>query len=57
MAPTTLEVESLNATLSKDSIKVSLALLDLRLPTCWDIKAKGEHIDISPDRLQLTYTG
>jgi hypothetical protein len=55
--PSAQEVDSLHSALFNDSLKISLALQDLRLPTCWDIKAKGEHIDISQDHLQLTYTG
>ncbi|KAI7906608.1 concanavalin A-like lectin/glucanase domain-containing protein [Cokeromyces recurvatus] len=55
--PTSNEYDTLQACLSNDSFKMTLALQDLRLPTAWDIKAKGEYIDISLDHMQLTYKG
>lgn len=57
MTPSVEEVDDLYSSLVKDSMKAKLALQDLRLPAVWDIDAKGEHIDISTDHLQLTYTG
>lgn len=55
--PSIKEFEDLQALLTGDSFKLSLVMQDLRLPSAWDMKAKGEHIDISRDNMQLTYRG
>ncbi|KAI8369692.1 CTLH/CRA C-terminal to lish motif domain-containing protein [Blakeslea trispora] len=55
--PSSQEYDALQALLTSDSFKLSLAMQDLRLPTAWDIRAKGNFIDISLDHMQLTYRG
>lgn len=55
--PSTQEYAVLETLLTRDHFNLALAIQDLRLPTAWDVKARGEHVDISPDHLQLTYTG
>ncbi|KAI8365430.1 concanavalin A-like lectin/glucanase domain-containing protein [Choanephora cucurbitarum] len=55
--PSPQEYDALQTLLTSDSFKLTLAMQDLRLPTAWDIRAKGNHIDISLDHMQLTYKG
>ncbi|KAI8637255.1 hypothetical protein BD408DRAFT_424854 [Parasitella parasitica] len=55
--PSIKEFEDLQKLLNGDSFKLSLVMQDLRPPSAWDLKAKGEHIDISSDNMQLTYRG
>jgi hypothetical protein len=55
--PSPQQYDALHNLLMGDSFKMALAMQDLRLPTAWDIEAKGEHIDISLDHMQLTYRG
>lgn len=55
--PTDEEFEALRSLLSTDLTKLTITTQDLRLPTEWDTVAKGEQIDISVDRLKLTYKG
>lgn len=51
------EYTALEALLTQDHYNLTLAVQDLRLPTAWDVKAKGDHVEISSDHMQLTYTG
>ncbi|CAO0797610.1 unnamed protein product [Mucor circinelloides] len=53
--PSAQEFEDLQNLVNADSFKLSLVMQDLRLPSAWDLKAKGENIDISRDHMQLTY--
>ncbi|KAI8095188.1 hypothetical protein BDF21DRAFT_447511 [Thamnidium elegans] len=39
------------------SALVNQTIQDLRLPTAWDVRARHELIEASPDNMQLTYTG
>lgn len=55
--PSPQQYDALHSLLMGDSFKLALTMQDLRLPTEWDIKSKGEHIDISLDHMQLTYRG
>lgn len=55
--PSAQEFEDLQNLVNADSFKLSLVMQDLRLPSAWDLKAKGENIDISRDHMQLTYRG
>ncbi|KAI9480498.1 MAG: concanavalin A-like lectin/glucanase domain-containing protein [Benjaminiella poitrasii] len=55
--PSSKEYEALQIYLTNNSFQMALALHDLRLPSAWDVKAKGEFIDMSLDHLQLTYRG
>ncbi|CEP11678.1 hypothetical protein [Parasitella parasitica] len=55
--PSIKEFEDLQKLLNGNSFRLSLVMQDLRLPSAWDLKAKGEHIDISRDNMQLTYRG
>ncbi|KAK4514601.1 U4/U6-U5 snRNP complex subunit prp31 [Mucor velutinosus] len=55
--PSAQEFQDLQNLINGDSFKLSLVMQDLRLPSAWDLKAKGENIDISRDYMQLTYRG
>ncbi|CAO3653548.1 unnamed protein product [Mucor fragilis] len=55
--PSAQEFQDLQNLVNGDSFKLSLVMQDLRLPSAWDLKAKGENIDISGDHMQLTYRG
>lgn len=55
--PSAKEFEAFQSLLTTDLFKMQLMTQDLRLPTEWDTAAKGENIDISINRLQLTYKG
>ncbi|KAL9550606.1 hypothetical protein MBANPS3_004648 [Mucor bainieri] len=55
--PSAQEFQDLQNLINGDSFKLSLVMQDLRLPSAWDLRAKGEHIDISRDHMQLTYRG
>lgn len=51
------EAKVLETLLSQDHFNLTLAVQDLRLPSAWDMRAKGENVELSPDRMQLTYRG
>lgn len=51
------EAKALEALLSQDQFNLTLAVQDLRLPSAWDMRAKGDNVELSPDRMQLTYRG
>lgn len=51
------EAKALEAVISQDHFNLTLAVQDLRLPSAWDMRAKGDNVELSPDRMQLTYRG
>ncbi|KAI9267035.1 concanavalin A-like lectin/glucanase domain-containing protein [Helicostylum pulchrum] len=55
--PSAKEHTALSALVNQSNYNLSLAILDLRLPTAWDMRVRHEFIEASPDNLQLTYTG
>ncbi|KAG2231088.1 hypothetical protein INT48_003457, partial [Thamnidium elegans] len=55
--PSAKEYSVLSALVNQSNYNLSLAIQDLRLPTAWDVRARHELIEASPDNMQLTYTG
>lgn len=55
--PSTKEQNALTELVNRSSYNRCLAMQDLRLPTAWDVRARHEFIEASPDNMQLTYTG
>lgn len=55
--PSAKEHAVLSTLVNQSNYNLSLALLDLRLPTAWDLRVRHEFIEASPDNMQLTYTG
>ncbi|ORE22321.1 SPRY-domain-containing protein [Rhizopus microsporus] len=55
--PSRSEYAALESLLLQGSFNYALATQDLRLPTAWDPKSKGDNIELSGDKLQLTFKG